>query len=818
MMASSRGVRLRAFVLPVLATLGCDVYDPALLNRRDASTDAARDVPTDRGTTSDLATDQPPADDLGTPAGDVTVDVTTMDVRDAGADATVDVSSDLGRDVVVGDTGADAGQSCTTTLAMGSPCIEPVTGHRWNPDDRRLIAPGAMVLASDRLYVSDPASSRVMSYDLSTAMLPPTRVLGTGVAGISLTGGVARSTPVLGITSMVNPEGSTFLFGDTEAHQVLRLRDGQISPVPLALSFPVGPFGMAYASDTRELFIVGDNRLHVVSLDNDGGFGTPTTVVGQMCGGSCVGFNGDGMPGTMTALANPVSVDVSPTYVYFSDRDNCRIRRFRRDDVAHTVETFAGSTCDLTGDLLAGSSDGFPTRTMLRLGRVTDVRFGSEGSVYLVDASHCAVVQVVGPTLSVARVVLGSRFGCNQPVLAGEPIGRIGGLAMSTDRSSFYVSDQRLQRVLRVANTGGGGSPTVTVSQTFGPTPAPDEDASLLRVGRPSALTVINDGTLMLVGGQAEGRLYSVEANRTRVVLGAGTASPVATADPVTAATLPTTWVAGLGGDGTRAVLGMPERGVIADLSGFVTGATMRRIAGRYTAEAADAGVVRDAGADARVTATETTFQRPGWPFVQGARTWFSDAAGRVWRVDTAGDAGVAEIVAGSGAATPTGVLDGGTIAAGAAPLGSPVAFALDGAGTLYIADAQRYVVWGVSAAGEARVVAGVLDQRSPLGDDASPATTRGIAQPVALAYDGTDTLYVADAAANRVRAITLSTGRMATVAGSGATTTTAPTSSGDYGPARSAQLAQPTALAWVRGRLYVAEGASGRVRAIVLP
>ena len=113
-----------------------------------------------------------------------------------------------------------------------------------------------------------------------------------------------------------------------------------------------------------------------------------------------------------------------------------------------------------------------------------------------------------------------------------------------------------------------------------------------------------------------------------------------------------------------------------------------------------------------------------------------------------------------------------------------------------------------------------------PMGSPAStgwwqpkrdPRTTRGIAQPVALAYDGTDTLYIADAAANRVRAVTLSTGRMVTVAGSGATTT-APTSSGDYGPARSAQLAQPTALAWSRGRLYVAEGASGRVRAVVLP
>lgn len=805
---------LRAFALPALAALGCNVYDPELLNRRDARVDAARDAGTDRGAPGDLATDQPPAD-LGTPPTDVPAMDASSDIPDTGTDvASVDVP-DVGRDVV--DAGADAGQSCAATLAAGAACMEPVTGHRWSADDRRLVAPGALAVVSEQLYVSDPGSARVMTYDLGSAPLAPTRVAGTGVAGMSLTGGVARSTPVLSVTSMVTVGGGTVLLADTEAHQVLRLRDGRLDPMSLGLSFPAGPFGMAYAPDTRELFIAGDNRLHVVTLDADGGVGTATTAVGQVCGGSCPGYNGDGMPGTMTAVAQPVSVDASPTYVYFADRDNCRIRRYRRDDPMRRVETFAGSDCDLTGDVLAGSSDGFPMRGALRLGRVGDVRYGNEGSVYFVDASHCAVIQVVAPSLTVARVVLGSRFGCGRPGGVGEPLGRIGGMTMSADRTSFYVSDVQRQRALRVTNTNGGGSPSVLVSQAFGPFPVVDEDGAALRVGRPSALAVIHDGAAVLVAGQVEGRLYSVEATRTRVVLGEGTASPAATADPVAAATLPSTWLAGLGGEGDHAVLGMPDRGVVADLTGFSTGATLRRVAGRYAGETGDAGVARDAGPDARVAATESTFQRPGWPFTQGGRTWFGDAAGRVWRVETSGGTGVAEIVAGSGLPNPTGALDGG-VSATAAPLGSPVAFALDSSGTLYIADSQRYVVWGVNPTGFARVVAGVLDQRTPLGDDSATATARGLVQPTALAYDGADTLYIADTAANRVRALTLSSGRMMTVAGSGPQTGAVPSSTGDYGPARSASLAQPTALAWVRGRLYVAEGASGRVRAVVLP
>ena len=43
----------------------------------------------------------------------------------------------------------------------------------------------------------------------------------------------------------------------------------------------------------------------MVPLDADGGVGAASTVVGQLCGGACPGFNGDGREGTGTALAHP---------------------------------------------------------------------------------------------------------------------------------------------------------------------------------------------------------------------------------------------------------------------------------------------------------------------------------------------------------------------------------------------------------------------------------------------------------------------------------------------------------------------------------
>lgn len=816
-----------AFVLPALVSVSCNVYDPALLARRDAATDVTRDGNSDRGPISDLATDRP------TDVRDATIAADAMDAaltdappRDGGVtdavDARADAPSDLGRDAP--DVPADVPPSCAATLAGGSACIEPVTGHRWSPDEPRLVLPGALALSADRLYVSDPGSARVMAYDLGVAPVDPTRVAGTGVVGSTLFGGAARASAVNSIASIVALPGAVLLLADQNAHQVLRLRDGRLEPLTLAVSFPAGPFGMAYAPDTRELFIAGDNRLHVVALDADGGVGAPTTLVGQTCGGSCPGFNGDGLAGNLTALAYPVSVDVDTTYVYFSDRDNCRVRRYRRDDPMRRVETFAGSTCDLAGDPLGDSMTGFVPRQALRLGRVTDVRYGVDGSIYFVDATHCAVFQVVGSALTTARIILGSRYGCNQPTgTGGITIGRIGALSMSADRGAVFVSDQQQQRVLRIENTAMGGTPRVVVALAPGPSPRADEDAAGLRAGRPSAVALVNDSATLLLTGPVEGRLYRVDLGRARVLLGEGATPPGATADGIPATDLPPTWLAGLGGDGTRALLGMPERGVIADLTGLTGAATLSRVAGRYVDEGIDAGVAADArvdgGVDADtgggVVATATTFARPAWPFTQGGVTWFGDAQARVWRVSATG---VAEHFAGSGAPGTAIVPVGGSVAVRMAPLGSAVSFALDRTGTFYIADPQRHVVWSVDTAGRARVVVGVLDRASPLGDDPNPATALGLVSPQALAYDGADTLFIADASANRVRAVTLSTGRMSTIAGSGPASGGAPAPGGDFGPARAATLAQPTALAWAMGRLYVAEGASGRVRVVTLP
>ncbi|MDP3220505.1 MAG: hypothetical protein Q8S73_40810, partial [Deltaproteobacteria bacterium] len=75
-----------ALVLPALASVSCNVYDPALLTRRDAAGDVfTRDGNSDRGPATDLAVDRPAdvAADVA-PLPDATMDAAVADApRDA---------------------------------------------------------------------------------------------------------------------------------------------------------------------------------------------------------------------------------------------------------------------------------------------------------------------------------------------------------------------------------------------------------------------------------------------------------------------------------------------------------------------------------------------------------------------------------------------------------------------------------------------------------------------------------------------------------------------------------------------------------------
>jgi sugar lactone lactonase YvrE len=151
---------------------------------------------------------------------------------------------------------------------------------------------------------------------------------------------------------------------------------------------------------------------------------------------------------------------------------------------------------------------------------------------------------------------------------------------------------------------------------------------------------------------------------------------------------------------------------------------------------------------------------------------------------------------------------DGGP--AGQARLNFPTAVVVDRQGNVYIADTMNHRIRVVEAGtGIITTIAGVGQPR--YGGDGGPAVSAGLNEPAAVALNGRGTLYIADQSNNRVRAVDLATGQIRTVAGTGTAAY-----NGDGIPATEASLAGPSGLACGEdGTLFIADTFNGRIRAI---
>jgi sugar lactone lactonase YvrE len=132
------------------------------------------------------------------------------------------------------------------------------------------------------------------------------------------------------------------------------------------------------------------------------------------------------------------------------------------------------------------------------------------------------------------------------------------------------------------------------------------------------------------------------------------------------------------------------------------------------------------------------------------------------------------------------------------APLISVVAAVADQSGNIFAADSGNNLVVKVTPAGVLMIVAGT--GVAGVSGDGGPATSAMLTGPNALALDSSGNLYFTDN--NRVREMTAD-GIIHTVAGNGSSTYYG---SGDGGPAISAYLNTPHSLAFdAAGNLYIA-------------
>jgi len=187
-----------------------------------------------------------------------------------------------------------------------------------------------------------------------------------------------------------------------------------------------------------------------------------------------------------------------------------------------------------------------------------------------------------------------------------------------------------------------------------------------------------------------------------------------------------------------------------------------------------------------------------------------ADGAGNVWVAD-AGAGTIRRIVVATGVVTTfagnnNGFADGtGT----AALFNQPRGIVADGAGALYVSDANNQLIRKIVVATAAvTTLAGGVGQAGLVDATASAARFN---QPRSLALDGAGALYVADSANHCIRAVALATGAVTTLAGTGM-----PGSNNGTGTAAAFDTPRGVATDGF-GNLYVADTNNSMIRKIVI-
>ena len=190
------------------------------------------------------------------------------------------------------------------------------------------------------------------------------------------------------------------------------------------------------------------------------------------------------------------------------------------------------------------------------------------------------------------------------------------------------------------------------------------------------------------------------------------------------------------------------------------------------------------------------------------------DAAGNLYLADfnnnrirkVTASTGVISTIAGTGSTTSSG--DGA--AATAAGIDGPVAIALDASGNIYIAEQHAARVRKITVStGIITTVAGT--GTAGFFGDGSAATAAEISSPSGVVIDNSGNIYIADGGNNRIRKVTVSTGIITTVAGTGTAGAL-----GDWGLATAAEVNQPYGLSMdASGNIYIADLGNSKIRKI---
>ena len=466
----------------------------------------------------------------------------------------------------------------------------------------------------------------------------------------------------------------------------------------------------------------------------------PNGIVTLVAGNSRPGYSGDGGPAAYAQLNSPQGLAVDGAgNLFIADAGNSRVRKVSTSGIIVTV----------AGNGNQGfSGDGGPA-TSSRLNSPRSLAVDTGGNLFIADVGNYRV-RKVSPAGIIATVAGNGSAGSS-----GD-----GGLATSSPinpnsvavdgTGNLFIADSN-SRVRKVSRDGI----IITVAEA---------DWPFLPIG------VAADGV---------GNLFVAELGRLIKVTPDGTVTSIgARDDTFSASSVAADGAGNLFITSGQFIQKISPDGSIATVAGKAAG---------YYFDTQLSGGFGDGG-----PATSAQLTLPTGVAVDGASNLFIADPGRVRRVSPGG---IITTVAGDGAPGFSG--DGGpaTSAHIGGPYG-PFSVAVDNAGNLFLSETSvdsdgynsDFRVRKVSPTGIITTVAGNGTQG--FSGDGGPATSAQLAGPAGIAVDGAGNLFVADEGNYRIRKVSAD-GIITTVAGNGTYG-----SSGDGGPATSAQVSSPLGVA----------------------
>ena len=603
---------------------------------------------------------------------------------------------------------------------------------------------------------------------------------------------------------------------------------GDGGPATASILFPLGTALDAYGN----LYIVESQRIRKVTAAT----GVITTVAGTAALSG--DYNGDNIVATTATLNGAVDVAVDPVgNLYISDKSNRRIRKVAAD--SGIITTVAGN------GLYGYNGDGIAA-TSASLTDPMGVAADSFGNLYFVDADR--VRKVTLATGIITTVAGTGQYDYNGDNIAATNAALKHARGVAVDASgNLYIAEIGGSRIRKVtvatgliATVAGNGVPGYTgdngtaTSATLTSSGVAVDASGNLYLSSPGhgvirkvtaatgVITTVADIGKVIVKGtsfsdvpspisiDATGDLYIADNQKNLV-------------SKVTVATGVITTVAGTGvgyiGDGgaaTSASLRIPY-GVALDAAGnmYVADESNHRVR-KVTAATGVITTVAGTGSfifnGDNIPATSATLHYPGGVAIDSSgNLYIADSFNnRIRKVTMA--TGLITTVAGATVDIGNNSgYNGDNIIATSAMLDLPSEVAVDASGNLYIADRRNQRIRKVSVAtGLITTVAGT--GVAGYNGDNIAATSAALDNPESIAVDVAGNFYIADRT-HRVRKVSGATGIITTVAGTGIAGY-----NGDNIAATSAKLNNPSGLAIdASGNLYIADSSNQRIRRVVL-